>query len=251
MDYSFSVVHSLDTVPHHITHSASLFFLLRRFDNASNCVRMKLLEDFNLEPESESDNDSVDSSRTALSMTTVTSVTAALDRRPLSSFQETEVSNRIKMEVDEYDEYTELGRLADKNADLAKPEPSDDGHYGNEEPRLHFDSLAASEMCRVYETLAEVKPPPGIVPLTASEPRDEAEHRFRLRWRMLPPVCRHVFLHCSVILRVSNKGLRCQNVTVPCRISRYLRMCIGGRFAIFQLFTCKIEKDSDRSASSW
>jgi hypothetical protein len=144
---------------------------------------MKILEDFSLASESESDdNDSAaDRESTTLTTTTRTSMTSSerpcIPRRRFSvaSLNETEVSgsqNRIKMELESEEEYAELG--PSNNITMPKVEPLEEGHF--------VDSLEDREMCRVYyDSLTEVKPPVGIVPFTEEE--GEMPH-LRFTWRM-------------------------------------------------------------------
>jgi hypothetical protein len=178
---------------------------------------MKIVEDFNIESESESDEDSSTSSMVLrettgekFAATTTKTIHTTQERRSSPSFNETEVSNRIKMELDEDEdeEYSEIGPALDRIVDATKNEPPDD--YAEEAPgRPPFDQLAESEMCRVYETLAEVKPPPGILPLPAGA---MGELMLRFRWRILTTVSFVSLLRRSV----SNKMLNCQLWTLGC-----------------------------------
>ena len=141
---------------------------------------MKILEDFSLASESESDdNDSAaDRESTTLTRTSMTSSERpCIPRRRFSvaSLNETEVSgsqNRIKMELESEEEYAELG--PSNNITMPKVEPLEEGHF--------VDSLEDREMCRVYyDSLTEVKPPVGIMPFT-EEGEGEMPH-LRFTWR--------------------------------------------------------------------
>ena len=185
---------------------------------------MKLVEDFSIASESDSDEDSIASSNMAGRERIITvglpppaaTTRTFRDSRSSSSFNETEVSNRIKKEAEEeetgsnYEEYAEQGPPQDRLVDWTKSEPPDD-YAEEEERRRPAGQMVASEMCWIYETLAEVKPPPGLLPIptfAAAGGGDDELTEPRFRWRMLSHavvrlVCDSIML---VFLMVNNKG---------------------------------------------
>jgi hypothetical protein len=175
-------------------------------------IRMQIVEDFNIESEIESDGESVTSINSAALHFTITAATAAdppTSRRVSTSAGQIELAEGIKEEIIDHaeevqsrgihcEELAVQGSQQDRLMDWTKREPPD-------EYTAVREGQAAAEMCWVYETLAEVKPPPGILPL----PPVAADGDARFITRMFYPRAFYFFVFMFVFLLFVNK--RCEN----------------------------------------